>query len=78
MEKGKLIWTEDEGYTGTGGYISTNGRYRLWRNETTGNWFIYRVTRTGNPAEWDALLNARYTLEDAKAYAEEHFAQDSN
>lgn len=71
-ESTKLRWTA----TGEHGWVSTSGMYRLEENEATGNVFIYRVThsanaRTGN-GHWDALLNARYNLPDAKRFAQEH------
>jgi hypothetical protein len=69
----QLRWTQtDENH-----WVSTNGRYRLEQNTTTGNVFIiYRVTPSRNLARgeghYDALLGARYSLAAAKKYANDH------
>ena len=73
MADSKLSWSQ----TGEREWTSTNGWYVLLQNGATGNVFIYRVTHSSNAPtgqhHWNALLNARYKLADAKEYAQEQY-----
>jgi hypothetical protein len=57
-------------------WLSVPGRYRLWRGESGGNVFVYRVVHSQNlgrgDGHWDALLSAKATLDEAKEYAQQH------
>lgn len=55
----KLCWSA----AGPHEWRDTGSRYRLWQNAVTGNVFVYYGS---------ALVNARYTLPDAKRLAQEH------
>jgi hypothetical protein len=68
----QLTWNEvDDAH-----WVSVPGLYRLELNAAKGNVFIYRVTHSRNwergEGHYDALLNARYNLEDAQRYAQDH------